>query len=361
MKIKVRFIGFFTLGLMLFLLYLTMIVVFLLEVFLPFLAITDNAPTFAAVFLAAFVSGGALFSFWFVRPITAMTSIISEISAGNFISQEMRRLYDRNGGLKLRYRLYKELISDVDSLAEQLNQAETEREKLEQAKGDWVRGISHDLKTPLSYVVGYSALLLSQDHSWTQEEQKNFLSQIHQKGKYIESLINNMNLSFRLDDNTKPLPLQISAFDLIAFIENLAAEALNQQTDAEYPISVQSLDERLNIEADKQLLYRAVSNLIDNALRYNTAGTEITVIVKRNGKEGVNISVCDNGIGVPPETAENLFVKYSSANGKKDYAGGLGLSIVKNIVEAHNGSVSVENGNGKGFTFHICLPLKQGS
>lgn len=364
MRIKARFIGFFTLGLVLFLLYVSMIVIFLLEIFLPWAGIADNTPMFIAVFTAAFVSGGALFSFCFVRPIIAMLSLVGEISAGRYNQPDAyEKLKRKNGKLKKRYWLYKELITDIDSLSGQLKQTEIERGKLEQAKQDWVQGISHDVKTPLSYIVGYSSLLLSPDHSWTQEEQQSFLSQIYQKGKYIESLINNMNLSFRLDDATIPFPLQLSTFDLIAFMENLVADMANQQANAEYSLSLQALDTHLNIEADEQLLYRAIANLIGNAIRYNPNGTEIKVVVKRNGQGNVDVSVSDNGIGIPQETLDTLFQKYHDnqavSKGKKDYAGGLGLSIVKNIVNTHHGKISVESKVNEGTSFTINLPIEQ--
>lgn len=364
MKIKMRFLSFFTLGLVLFLLYITLIIVLLLEVFLPWAGITDNAPAFAMVFAAAFVSGGGLFSFWFVRPIVSMMTVIGAITRGSYNHLEIsKKTKKKNGKLKKRYWLYKELITDIDTLAGQLMQAEIEREKLEQAKQDWVRGISHDIKTPLSYVVGYSSLLLSTDHNWAEEEHQTFLLQIQQKGKYIESLINNLNLSFRLEDNTNPLPLQILSFDLIPFMEKLGADMLNQQTKIEYFISIEALDSHINIEADEQLLYRAITNLINNAIRHNPVGTEIKVTIRRNKEERVSILLSDNGTGIPTEVLDTLFEKYHDKNnaskGKKDYIGGLGLSIVKSIIEAHHGEIFVDSKINVGTTFTIHLPLQQ--
>lgn len=362
MRATVRFVAFITAGLFAYIFWMTGFIVLFLEAILPHFKLTDNQ-TAAAVWTAmvcSAISGGVLFSYWFVKPIAAMMRLIGDISAGNYNRQDaFQKIYKKSGKLKLTYWLYKELVSDVHLLAAQLKQAESEREKLEQAKQDWVRGISHDIKTPLSYVVGYSSLLTS-SHDWSEEERQNFLSQIYHKGKYIEKLINNLNLSFRLEDNSKPLPLQISAFDLISFIKNLAADLLNQQPGADYPISVQTLDVHLNIEADEQLLYRAFANLIGNAVIYNPTGTEIKISIKRDEQTGVNITVCDNGVGMSQETIDNLFTKYGDTNGKKDYAGGLGLSIVKSIVEAHQGKIFAESKESEGMSFIIHLPLQYG-
>ena len=119
----------------------------------------------------------------------------------------------------------------------------------------------------------------------------------------------------------------------------------------------------MNIEADEQLLYRAVTNLISNALRHNPAGTDIKVKIKRDIQENVYIAVCNNGIGMPKEMIDTLFGKYydhhTAPKGKKDYVGGLGLSIVKSIIDAHNGKILVESKKNEGTTFIIHLPIEQ--
>lgn len=363
MKIKFKFIVFFTLGLVLFFLYISLMVIFLLEVVLPWVGMQENTVAFSVVFIASFISGGFFLSTYFVQPIVSMMMLIGEISSGNYNHQKLwNKIKKKNGQLKSRYWLYKELLSTLDLLAAQLKQSEIERIKLEQAKQDWVRGISHDIKTPLSYIVGYSSLLLSPDHNWEAEEQQSFLSHIYQKGIYIESLINSMNLSFRLNDSTKPLPLRIASFDLIALMEKLVADLLNKEAGNQHSLSLQALDAHLNINADEQLLYRAFSNLISNAIRHNPAGTDIIVEVKRSKNAGVTILVQDNGVGMSQEKMDTLFANYHNnsieSESKRDYMGGLGLSIVKNIVDAHNGKLLVESKVNKGTVFTVDLPMQ---
>jgi signal transduction histidine kinase len=210
--------------------------------------------------------------------------------------------------------------------------------------------------------VGYSSLLLSPDHSWESTEQQNFLYQIHQKGQYIESLINSMNLSFRLEDNAHPMPLQIHNFDLVPFMENLMADMLNQEPDKIFVLSLESIDAHLDIEADDKLLYRAIANLIGNAMQHNPAGTNIKIKIKRSG-QGVDILVCDNGVGMSQETIGTLFEKYhdnqNPQNGKIDYASGLGLSIVKSIVDAHHGELLIYSKENAETVFTIHIPTEQ--
>jgi signal transduction histidine kinase len=363
MKVKIKFITFFTFGLLLFFLYISLMVIFSLEVVLPWIGMQDNTVVFVTVFIASFISGGIFLSTYFVQPIVSMMTLISEISSNNYSHQKLwDKIKRKNGKLKVRYWLYKELLSDLDLLTEKLKQSEIERVKLEEAKKDWVRGISHDLKTPLSYIVGYSSLLLSPDHEWEKEEQQNFLSQIFEKGKYIESLINNMNLSFRLNDSTKPMPLQITSIDLIAFMERLVADFINQNVNEQYDLSLQVLDVCLNIEADEQFLYRAFSNLISNSIRHNPAKTKIVVEVKRGREGNVIVSIKDNGVGMSQEKINMLFENYHdnaiASNNKRDYVGGLGLSIVKNIIDAHHGEMIVESKVDEGTIFTVSLPTQ---
>jgi signal transduction histidine kinase len=364
MRIKLRFFGFIAVGLFAYFFWMTGFVLLFSEVILPRTATSDDFTTAVVWICIVFsaLSGAVFLSYWFVKPIAAMLRMIRDISAGRFNRQvALRKIYKKSQKLKARYWLYRELVSDVGSLAEQLEQADAEREKLEQAKRDWVRGISHDIKTPLSYVVGYSSLLLSQDHDWSREEQREFLNQIYEKGKYIESLVNNLNLSFRLEDHANPLPLNMTVFDLRPFLEKLVADLRGRSTDKSRSVALHIAERHLAIEADNQLLYRAIFNLVDNAISHNPAGTEVQIEVKRDGKDFVCISVRDNGVGMPQDVTESLFGKHdtpkTAASGKKDYAGGLGLSIVKSIVEAHNGHVSAHGNEGAGVAVAVRLPL----
>lgn len=364
MKIKIKFIGIFTLGLFLFLFYMSFIIILFLELLLPMIGLTDNVVAVMIVFFTTFLTGGMFFSIWFIQPIILMLGLINKLSCGDYNEQEVwDMIRNKKGDIKRKYWIYKELITDFDALTEQLKQAETERIHLEKAKQDWVRGISHDIKTPLSYVVGYSSLLLSPDHSWEPSEQQNFLLQINQKGKYIETLIDNLNLSFRLEDKTNPIPLQMKCFNLIPFMEKLIADMLNEDSSMSQSLSLETIDSQLDIEIDEGLLYRAVINLISNAMRHNPDGTDIKVQIKRSKEGYIDISVCDNGIGMSQETIKSLFDKYHdkriSGSGKIDYAGGLGLSIVKSIVEVHHGELLVNSKVNEGTTFIMHLPSRQ--
>ena len=96
---------------------------------------------------------------------------IQQLTEGKYgAPTDKYKIYNNKGKLRSPYRLYDEVIMNIFSLSEHLKKAKQEREKLEEAKKEWMAGISHDLKTPLSYITGYSTLLLEKEYSWTEDE-----------------------------------------------------------------------------------------------------------------------------------------------------------------------------------------------
>ena len=337
MKMQIRFILAFIGGLLLFVLLTTSYFAFFVE----FIFDTENTGALLPesfpsllVLISAFIFGGIALGFAFVPPLLFMLSIIKKLSAGNYeLAETLDTVYRRNGKLKIRYALYKELISDLYVLAGNLQKAEIERKKLDEAKADWLAGVSHDLKTPLSYVTGYSALLLSKEYTWSEDEVKRFLSQIYEKCVYIEELITEFNLSFEPD--MPKLPLTREDFDLVEFLRNLIADVANMPNAEKYMIEFQTEEDAFTVSADKKLLRRALQNLVVNAIRHNPFGTNI-LIELRQGENGKTVmTVSDNGVGMdwPYKTEEKR---------------GRGLSIVESIIAAHDGSFSIESTPGQG-------------
>lgn len=327
MRMRIRFITFFISGLLLFVLSMSLFIAFFLEYVLP---TPDNDVLLIIVVIIPFVIGGAALGVIFVNPLLFMLSLVKKLSTGQYdLSQVVNRVHKRNGKLKIRYSLYKELISDLSALAGNLRETEIQRKQLEDAKTNWIAGVSHDLKTPLSYVTGYSALLLSENYTWDIEETRRFLTQIYDKSVYIGELINDLNLSF--EQGVPKLPLIKETFDLIDFMRSLIADIANTPNATEYILEFQTTENHLFISADKKLLRRAFQNLLVNAMRHNPHGTSIMVGIKKGKAGQVIVSVSDNGAGMewPPKDTEEK--------------PGRGLSIVENIISAHGGSFTIES------------------
>lgn len=354
MKLTLRFISFFVIGLFGFILYLGVMMALWLDGILPLLGIGGDTDfvSFAIVFVFSFVSGGVLFSLYFIKPLLLMLSLIRSLSASRYELSALggHELYNKSGKLKKRFFLYREAIQDLYLLAEKLQEAENNREKLEQAKENWIRGVSHDLKTPLSYILGYSAILSNDEYAWDASEGKKFLNEIYSKGKYMEELIGDLRISFEQDQHVLMPSMTTSPFDFVNFLRNMIADAANIPGAETYDLSFQSEESRISIHADEKLLYRAFQNLLINAITHNPPETKIEVAVSKGQGGFVHVQVCDNGIGLTGSETKKV------NNCENITGGGHGLDIVKTIITAHGGTISVDSYPNEGSVFQISLP-----
>lgn len=363
MKVKIKFSVFFMIGLFVFVFYLGLMMAFLFEFVIPLFGIgyDDDLIVFLFVFILAFVSGGILFSLFFIKPLLFMISMAGRLSAGNYdLSTSEHEIYTTKGKLKLRYFLYKEAIVSFNDLADNLSKIEIERTHLKEAKESWIRGISHDIKTPLSYVIGYSALLSNNEYTWNDEERQNYLSQIYTKGTYIESLIEDLNFTFKLELDNGSLPMSVAGMNLVPFMQNLVADIANNPKASNYDFSLETDSTDLWVNGDEKLLLRAFQNILMNAINHNPIGTKIKILMEQH-QDVITISICDNGVGLDKEMQHHIFTKYYSTKTKKDssYSGGMGLVIVKSIIDAHGGNIHVESEKNKGTSFIISLPYEE--
>lgn len=358
-RLRLRFICFFIGGLFSFIILMGLFVALCLDVVIPQLSIKESWSNFLSIFIIfiPFVMGGILFGLFFVNPLVHMLSLIRDLSLGKYdIFETNDSLYRTNGKLKRRYFLYRELIADIHILADQLEETKKEREKLEQAKTNWIAGVSHDLKTPLSYITGYSSLLLDAEKRWEQQEQQKFLHEIHDKSVIITDLIGDLNLSFKLDALNDTFPLDIRKFDIVDFAKRILADAASNPTASKYDFGFQSSHDELLINGDEKLLRRAVQNVITNAITHNSPGTLIEIIVNKNSEtEQVSLTIKDNGIGMNEETAGNLMKRYYRPKETDNISGGLGLSVVESIIKAHKGTIQIESSIGKGTAITFLL------
>lgn len=352
MKLKMRFIFFFIIGLFAFILFAGIFVVAFFDFFIPRMGLQEGFYPLIEIsaILFPFLLGGILLGLFFVRPLVHVLSLIRDLSSGSeHLSRIDGILYKKNGRLKPSYFLYRELIADIYNLSHYLDSAKRQREKLELAKSNWIAGVSHDLKTPLSYITGYSSLLLDKNKTWSEGEQKDFLNQIHDKSVLISEMIGDLNLSFKLDALGKTYPLSKALFNIVDFSKRLLADIANNPNAAAYVFGFQSSDTHITVNADQKLLYRAIQNLVINAVNHNPQGTSIEIIIKKFPETGhVTITVSDNGVGMDHATLNKLFQRYYRPQEADDISGGLGLSLVKSIVEAHDGTIQIESVNGKG-------------
>ncbi len=250
-----------------------------------------------------------------------------------------------------------EISVNINQTSDILQEQKEQLRKKETARANWIAGISHDIRTPLSMVMGYAGQLQSSKHLSETEQKKAEI--IVKQSRRIKGLISNLNLASKLEYNMQPLKKKDE--NAIAITRQVVVDFINMDMDAKYPI-VWETDEELTtcmIAADRDLLKRAVTNLIQNCINHNENGCTIYVSVAKK-KETCIINVADNGVGASASLIERLnnaphYMVCDTNTTKQQH--GLGLLIVKQIVSAHGGTIRIEQSVYGGFSVKLALPL----
>jgi signal transduction histidine kinase/CheY-like chemotaxis protein len=249
-------------------------------------------------------------------------------------------------------RLYEQTKRAVD--AERAARAEVERVSL--LKDEFLATLSHELRTPLNAILGWSELLLSRADG--DAEYRRGLETVARNARAQAQLIDDL-----LDMNrimSGKIRLDVQAVDLAAVVQ-AALESAGPSAEAKNIRVRTTLDPLAPVFGDPQRLQQIVWNLMSNAVKFTPKGGKIDVLLRRVNSH-VEISVTDSGIGIEPAFLPHLFERFRQADASttRHHGGlGLGLSIVKQLIELHGGSVRAESGGrGQGATFYIILPLR---
>ncbi|MCP3740292.1 sensor histidine kinase [Rossellomorea sp. BNER] len=295
-----------------------------------------------------------LFAFWygnkFGKPLLHILTWINQMSLGDVEEPRDHNgripVHNKKGHLHKRYRVFKEHIHSLNTLAWRLKYNEENQIRMEKTREEWITGLSHDLKTPLSSIYGYSMLLDADVYKWTDEEKKHFVQTMKEKSIYMDQLIDDLNLTFRLKNNA--LPIKMEEKEIVSFMEDII-------DNINYPnIKFFSSNRQLYLEIDAKWFTRIMNNLLSNAVKHNPFGTEITVTINHSFKTTL-IKIEDNGIGMKRETINKLFDRYyRGGNTREDVNGsGLGMAIAYQLVKAHGGEITVESEEKIGTTVEV--------
>jgi signal transduction histidine kinase len=236
----------------------------------------------------------------------------------------------------------------------------THFKELDALKSDFVSTVSHDLRSPLTLMRGYATML--EMVGQLNEQQVGYVRKIVAGVENMSRMVNNLLDLGRIEAGVGLQLETVPVVDVVERVVNamqLQAAQKQIQLTAEIPPQTMPL-----IEADQALLQQAIQNLVENAIKFTKQGGRVMVRVQVQ-PVGLVIQVIDNGIGISPMDLPRMFEKfYRGAQGTTkdmDQRGtGLGLAIVRSIAERHGGRVWAESQLGKGSTFYLSLPLKQG-
>ena len=238
---------------------------------------------------------------------------------------------------------YDEIIDGINKMAKELESSET-------MKSDFISNVSHELKTPLSTISAYCEIL--QDPSLSQEERNERISMILKNVKKLSNLISNILKLNKLEN--QEIYSEKKLFDLSARIASSFLSFVDICEEKGIMPSA-SVKDDVMIVSDPDLLDVVWNNLIGNAVKFTPRGGRISVVLEEDQEE-VRVRVEDTGIGIPESAMAHIFDRFYQGDTSHQTEGnGLGLSLVKRIIEISEGEISVDSKEGKGSVFEVKL------
>lgn len=259
---------------------------------------------------------------------------IAQIRLAELIAEHLAHLIERE-----------QLVSRVNSL-------EAGRE-LNEMQEDFVATVSHDLRTPLGFIKGYTTTLLRDDTEWDKETYREFLEIIDDEADRLRVLIDNLLDSSRLQSGTLRMQFQNIRLDVI--LKDIVNRA--EVVDFDVPVKLNILCSNVIVNADPARLTQVFDNLFSNVGKYAPESRVTLTLMSENDK--AHIVVHDTGPGMDAEHLEKVFSRFYRVPETRDgtRGSGLGLFICRQIIDAHHGEIFAESTLGEGTTFHIYLPI----
>lgn len=291
--------------------------------------------------------------------------IYSRITAAS-ITVPLQKLCDgtrllREGDYSVRVDLrlkneFAQLQNTFNDMAARIEHEISLRKKSEEDRKKLILDISHDLKNPMSSIQGYTELLMNKP-GMTEQERNEYLEIILNNSKKTNKLLNEL---FGLSQMDSPeFSLKLEKTDISEYIRRVCGELVPQLEREGFLYEFDILEEPIYVMLDTDRFGRIFQNLSNNTLQYNPKGTLVTVSLTAENNQAV-IDFSDNGIGVPPHLADNIFkpfVRADDSRNSRTGGSGLGLSIAKKIAEAHGGDLTLIPRQDKGSTFRITIPI----
>lgn len=256
------------------------------------------------------------------------------------------------------------LIDANQKLEQRVQQRTAELEKallklaeLNQLKANFIANISHELRTPLTHIKGYQELFIAGDLGPLTGEQMNAMAAIQRATQRLERLIEDLIL-YATSERTH-MPVEPARLDLAALCREVVEQSRHKAADQKLDLLLHTPDQPLPVIVDGEKIRWVLFQLVDNAIKFTPAGGRVRLELLPEA-DYVLVQISDTGIGIPPNRINEVFEPFHQLDGSstRKYSGtGLGLSLVRKILDAHQTTIQVQSELGKGSLFSFKLPL----
>ena len=279
---------------------------------------------------------------------------IEEFSEGNFdIEFEVRNEDELSN-----------MARNLNRTTGEINRILAKERDEEKSRKEFITCIAHDLRTPLTSVIGYLQLVMAKAHASRSNEElqiknEEYVKIAYEKAIRLQGLIEEL-FSFTKTDSTE-LRLHLTEIDVVKLMEQLADECYPSLQEAGLTLEFKTSAETIKIEADGDLMARAIANLLTNGIKYGKDGKKIIIdLYRENENSDLHIRIINYGRLIPEKDIDHIFDKFYRVEDSRSLqtgGAGLGLAITQNIVKLHGGCVNVKS-DLSGTVFEIVLPAK---
>jgi signal transduction histidine kinase len=270
-----------------------------------------------------------------VNPLVRLTDATKRMAKGNFEIELPTKRKD-----------------EIGVLSASFNEMAKELSKMDQMRQEFVASVSHEIQSPLTSISGFSKALKNKKIS--EEDRLRYLSIIEEESERLSRLSRNLLRLSHLQHELQPITS--SSYRLDEQLRNVVIGLEPQWSAKEIEIDIQL--EVITIQGDEDQLKQVWTNLLNNSIKFTPVQGKISIEAFLTNNQ-ITVSITDNGIGIPEEERKDIFKPFHKVDKSRDGAvkgNGLGLSIVKQIVDIHNGDIQVEGAAGAGATFTVTLP-----
>ena len=282
----------------------------------------------------------------FFAPMRNLRKALKTITEGNLACEVKEDYEEELGGL----------CRDFENMRIHLKEAIDDKMRYDRDTKELISNISHDLKTPLTTIKGYVEGILD-GVADSPDKMDRYLKTVYNKANDMERLIGELTLYSKIDTNE--IPYNFIKINVKAYFDDCAEEIRTELESRNFVLTyLNYVPDDVCLIADPEQLYRVINNIISNSIKYNNKARGVINIRVREEKEYIHLEIEDNGQGVSPEEAGRIFERFyrtDASRNSRTGGSGIGLSIVKKIVEAHGGTIWAVSNKNVGLTMHILL------